>query len=207
MALCILPWTVRNYVVFGDLLLLNSNGGYVLYASNHPERGVDFDPTFAPPLPDAVRGLPEPAADRALARAGFASITSDPWRFVRLSWSRLSDYYWLTPTPQASALANLARGMSFGLYAPLMLYGLLLSRRAWRACLPLYLYVGFDAALHLTSWAAPRYRLPSDAVLMVCAALALLDLAARARALLTHTGRRGFAVPADPVTDAVSSGR
>ena len=40
---CVVPWTVRNYVVFGDFLLLNSNGGYFLYASNHPEQGTSFD--------------------------------------------------------------------------------------------------------------------------------------------------------------------
>ncbi len=50
-----------------------------------------------------------------------------------------------------------------------MVYGLWLSRRRWRACLPLYLYQAFDTALHLASWAAPRYRLPGDALLLVFA--------------------------------------
>jgi hypothetical protein len=39
--------------------------------------------------------------------------------------------------------------------------------------------VAFDTVLHLISWAAPRYRLPSDAVMMVFAGLAVADLAGR----------------------------
>ena len=60
-----------------------------------------------------------------------------------------------------------------------MLYGLYLSRNKWRVCLPLYLYVAFDTTLCLISWAAPRYRLPSDAVMMVFAGLAVVTLTER----------------------------
>ena len=76
------------------------------------------------------------------------------------------------------------------LYFPFMLYGLWLSRRQWRICLPLYLYVAFDTLLCLVSWSAPRYRLPSDAVLMPFAGLAVFDLATRLR-LVPFAGSMG----------------
>ena len=178
-ALCVLPWTARNYAAFGDFLLLNSNGGYFLYASNHPDQGTDFDPTRAAPLPAALRGCGEPAIDRALFRMALGFIAADPLRFLRLSWSRAGSYFWLLPSADSSPLANVARLCSFTLYAPLMLYGLVLSRHRWRPCVPLYLYLLFDTVLHLASWAAPRYRLPSDALLMVFAGVAVVDLAER----------------------------
>jgi hypothetical protein len=168
---------VYNYEVFGDFLLLNSNGGYFFYAANHPDQGTDFDPDMAPPPPESLRGLREPALDRALFRTALGFIAADPGRFLRLSWSRVGVYFWLWPSAASSSLANLTRLCSFTLYLPFMLYGLVLSRRRWRRCLPLYLYLLFDTALHLASWSAPRYRLPSDALLMVFAALAVVDLA------------------------------
>jgi len=177
--LCVSPFTIRNYLVYDDFLLLNSNGGYFFYSGNHPAQGTDFDPNYAAPLPEALRGLNEAAEDRALYRVALQFILDDPVRFVRLSLSRVKDYFWLTPSPQSSLVSNLGRLASFTLYLPLMLLGLYLSRRQWRRALPLYLYAGFDAFVHLTSWAAPRYRLPSDAVLMVFAGVAAVALAER----------------------------
>jgi 4-amino-4-deoxy-L-arabinose transferase-like glycosyltransferase len=178
-AALILPWTVYNFAVFGDFLLLNSNGGFFLYASNHPDQGVDFDPNFVPRIPADIRALGEPAADRALMRGAVEFVRADPVRFLRLSFSRLGDYFWALPSARSSLPSNLGRLASFTLYLPFILVGLWLSRRNWRDCFPLYAYLAFEAALHLSSWAAPRYRLPSDALAMVFAALGALAAATR----------------------------
>lgn len=179
-AAAVAPWTAYNWVTFDDFLLLNSNGGFFLYSSNHPRQGVRFDPTFVAPVPKSFAGLSEPALDRAFYREGLANIAREPARFLRLSISRIPHYYQLLPSPDSSWVSNAARLGSFTLYLPFMVAGLVLSRTRWRACLPLYVYLGFDALLHLASWAAPRYRLPSDALAMVFAGLALSALARRA---------------------------
>lgn len=175
----VLPWTIYNYFTFNDFLLLNSNGGYWFYSSNHPMQGIDFDQNLAVPLPDKFQGMSEPALDRALFREGLNFIVADPVRFFLLSLNRVKDYFWIAPSDQSSVISNVARTFSFALYLPFMVYGLVLSRRAWRACIPLYLYVAFDTMLCLTSWAAPRYRLPSDAIMIVFAGLAVMSLATR----------------------------
>jgi Dolichyl-phosphate-mannose-protein mannosyltransferase len=175
----ILPWTIRNYLTYHDFLLLNSNGGYWFYASNHPLQGTDFNQSLAPPIPQNLHDLSEPTIDRALFSQGLGFIMADPERFFLLSVNRIKDYYWLFPSEQSSTIANLSRTLSFPIYLPLMLYGLWLSRRQWRACLPLYLYVAFDALLCLSTWSAPRYRLPSDAILMPFAGLAAVSLASQ----------------------------
>ena len=175
--LFILPWTAYNYLTFHDFLLLNSNGGYWFYSSNHPAQGTTFDQNFAAPLPEYLKGLGEPAEDRALYREGLGFIAADPTRFLLLSLSRVQVYFWIAPSEQSTFLSNLGRIGSFTLYLPFMLYGIFLSLRSWRVCMPLYLYVAFDTMLSLTTWAAPRYRLPSDAIMMVFAGMAIITLA------------------------------
>lgn len=177
-AALILPWTIRNYVVYNDLLLLNSNSGYWFYASNHPSQGTNFNPSHAPLIPDRLEGLKEPALDRALFGEAINFILADPKRFLLLTLNRTKDYFWLLPSAQSSTISNLGRLFGFTLYLPFMLYGLWLARARWRVLLPFYLYVAFDAVLCLTSWSAPRYRLPSDTIMMVLAGLAVVDLAA-----------------------------
>ena len=177
--LCIAPFTVRNYLVFNDFLLLNSNGGYWLYSSNHPDQGTTFDSAFAAPLPEHLQGLSEPAIDRALTAQGLRFIIDEPGRYVQLTLSRFESQFWMLPSAQSSLLSNLGRMLSFPIYVPFMLYGLWLSRRHWRQSAPLYLYVAFDTVFCLLTWANPRYRLPSDAVMMVFAGLAVATLLQR----------------------------
>jgi len=190
LALSVVPWTVYNYVTFGDFLLLNSNGGYFLYSANHPDQGTEFDPSRVPPIPDALRGLPEPTVDRALFRAALGFVVDDPMRFLRLSWSRVGDYFWALPSAESATISNLARMCSFALYVPFMLFGLALSLGRWRLCLPIYLYVLVDTALHLASWAAPRYRLPSDALLMIFAGVAVVAIGRRSGLIAHRDGGR-----------------
>ena len=175
----ILPWTTRNYLIYHDFLLLNSNGGYWFYSSNHPDQGIKFDPNFKAPIAENLLTLSEPAIDRTLFREGVNFVISNPSRFLLLSISRINNYFWVLPSGDSTALGNWSRLFSFGLYLPFMILGLYLSRAQWRLCLPLYLYVAFDSTFCLLSWAAPRYRLPSDAVMMVFAGLAVSTLVAR----------------------------
>ncbi len=177
----IAPWTIRNYLVYNDFLLLNSNGGFWFYFSNHPNQGTDFNGTYVGPIPDDLRALPAPAMDRALYRETLHVVMADPRRFILLSISRIDDHFWIGISTKSSLASNLGRLLSFTIYLPFMVLGLWLSWRAWRRCLPLYLYVAFDTAFCLISWAGPRYRLPSDAVMMVFAGLAVVTLAERLR--------------------------
>jgi hypothetical protein len=57
-----------------------------------------------------------------------------------------------------------------------MFLGLCLSFSRWRSFAILYLFIVIHTGIHLLSWPAPRYRLSVDAVLMVFAALAVLEL-------------------------------
>ena len=178
--LLILPITIRNYEVFHRLVPINTNAGYAFFWANHPIHGTDFQgifpavwPTYQELIPQQLRGLDEAALNDALMARGVGFVTADPARYAILSISRLEDYFRFWPSRDSSLVSNVSRVLSFALLLPLALYGLVLSR-PWRGtCLPLYLFIGTYAAVHLLSWALVRYRLPIDAVLLVFAGLAL----------------------------------
>lgn len=199
----ILPWTVRNYRVYGEFLLLNSNTGYAMYSAQHPIHGTRFQEFAAAPLPAGLSGN-EAQMDRELMRQGIRFVLDDPGRYLLLSLSRVRAFFEFWPTPDTTLLHNIGRVGSFGLFLPFMVYGLYLSwktgkrkekkgirhERGVSPSLPLpftfsssllYLFIAVYTLLHVLTWAMVRYRLPVDAVALPFAALALYDLYERAR--------------------------
>jgi 4-amino-4-deoxy-L-arabinose transferase-like glycosyltransferase len=176
--LMITPWTIRNYQVYREFLLLNSNAGYALFASNNPNLGTDWrNDVVVVPVPEELRGQNEAQLDRALTKRGIEFILADPERYLWLTLDKTLEFFWFWPSSESSRISNLNRVLSFGLYMPFMVLGLILSVSRWRNFLPLYLFIVIHTGIHLLSWPAPRYRLSVDAVSMVFAALALLELA------------------------------
>ena len=176
--LMITPWTIRNYLVFREFLPLNSNAGYALFASNNPNLGTDWrNDIVVMPIPEELRGQNEAQLDRALTKRGIEFILADPERYLWLTLDKTLEFFWFWPSSESSRISNLNRVLSFGLYMPFMVLGLILSVSRWRSFIPLYLFIVIHTGIHLLSWPAPRYRLSVDAVSMVFAALALLELA------------------------------
>ena len=176
--LIILPWTIRNYVVYGGFLPLNSNAGFALYSANHPDHGVDFMPIYAAPLPEDLIGKLHNEADwnNALTRRGLEFAFQDPQRYLRLTLSKAAVQFKFWFEADASWDSNLLRFLSFGLYLPFFVAGLAFSLRDWRRSTLIYLFVAAFNLLHILTWSAIRYRLPVDAVLMPYAGLALIAL-------------------------------
>ncbi len=176
-ALMILPWTLRNYRVFGSFLLLNSNAGYAFWSANHPSQGsqwiANLD-TVVVPIPLEWQDLNEAQLDKTLMNDAIHFIAADPVRYVVLALSKAPKQFEFWPDPNSPAISNLSRTLSFGLALPFMLAGLYISRREWRKLLPIYLLVTFYNASFLLSWPSARYRLATDTVMLLFAAVALL---------------------------------
>jgi len=198
-AALILPWTVRNYRAFGQFVLLNTNAGYAFFWANHPIYGTNF--MLLPPeisyeslIPPELQGLNEAALENALMQRGLQFVLEDPGRYLLLSLNRLQDQFKFWPSPDSSRLSNLSRVGSFGVFLPFMLYGTWLAivksqipnpkianRKSKIENLqsPVFLWLGFVVfynAMHLASWASIRYRLPTDAVMVIFAGLAIVEL-------------------------------
>ena len=177
----IIPFTIRNYRAYDDFLLLNSNAGYAMFSAQHPMHGTNFQAFEAAPLPRDISPIPRNEAqwDRVLMQRGIQSIFDDPGRYLLLSASRTADYFMFWPSGESSLLFNLGRVLSFGIFLPLMIVGLWLSRKDWQRYRLLYLFIIFYTVLHLLTWSMIRYRLPVDAVLLLFASLGLFELASR----------------------------
>jgi len=183
--LSVVPWTLRNYRVFDDFVLLNTNAGFAFYWGNHPIHGYNFisilpsnGPSYLDLIPPELLELNEASLDRALLKRGLAFVLADPGRYVILSISRTKDYFKFWPSTDSSLISTLLRFFSFGVLWPFMLYGFLANLRSSfsTATLILYLFVITYTAIHLLSWALIRYRLPVDAVLLIFASVALVAL-------------------------------
>jgi 4-amino-4-deoxy-L-arabinose transferase-like glycosyltransferase len=190
-ALLIAPWTVRNYLVFHRFVLLNTNAGFAFFWANHPIHGTYSTllkgNAYQELIPPELRSLNEAELDAALLRLGLGFVWADPGRYVLLCLNRIPEHFKFWPSPESGLISNISRVGSFGLLLPLMLYGLYLPLRrttptfqrstlnAQRSTL-LYLFVLVYCGIHLLTWAGIRYRLPVDAVLILFAGLALVEI-------------------------------
>jgi hypothetical protein len=201
----ILPVTIRNYRVFHQFVLLNTNAGYALYWANNPVFGTNFSNelpegvTWGSLLPQDLNGLDEASLEKALMRRSLQEILNDPGRYLLLSLSRIKEQFKFWPTPDSQLISNISRVGSFGLFLPFMGYGVWLvifrptkyklyddshatskfSQISEWLKSPVALWLGFFCLytfMHLASWAAIRYRLPTDAVMIIFAAVGIVDI-------------------------------
>ena len=187
MMACILPFTLRNYRVYGQFLLLNSNAGYAMYSAQNPMQGTSFQEYAAAPLPADLlgKGLNEAQWDRELMKRAIGFVVAEPERYLLLSLSRVQDYFEFWPTADSSMLYNMGRVASIGLFLPFMIAGIYLAvGRQWgqspgwiafstSPVALVLLFALFYSLLHIFTWAMGRYRLPVDAALLLFAAYAL----------------------------------
>ena len=125
--LLILPFTIRNYQVYGRVLLLNSNAGYAMFSAQNPMHGTNFQEFAAAPLPEELWGQNEAEMDRELMRRGIGFVTAEPRRYLLLSLSRVFTYFDFRPDKATSPLNAVGRVLSFGIFLPFMLYGIWLA--------------------------------------------------------------------------------
>lgn len=191
--LVVIPFTVFNYSRFNQFVLLNTNAGYAFFWANHPIYGNKFVPilestTYQELIPPELLDLNEAALDSALLLRGIQFIQADPLRYIQLSFSRIPIYFMFWPSSDSGFVSNLSRVLSFGIFLPFMLYGLILTFiRSKKKLLdwivsPMTILVTFILVytmIHLLSWTLIRYRLPVDAVLILFAATALINIKAR----------------------------
>ena len=84
MAVAIGPWTLRNYRVFDQFVLVSTNGGFGLYGANNP----DATGGYLERWPDDLMRMPELEADREGKRRAIAWIIANPARFVALAFQK-----------------------------------------------------------------------------------------------------------------------
>jgi 4-amino-4-deoxy-L-arabinose transferase-like glycosyltransferase len=173
--LAVLPFTIRNYHLWGRFLLLESQFGHVFWNGNHPGHLGDFHPSKVFPIPpDVLTSRNDAEITGRLLQMGIQNVLKDPLSFLSLTVTRLREFFKFWPTAESTTLANLMRVASFGVVLPFAMAGIVLNINRWRELLPVFLFLVVHTSVYAISWTMIRYRVPLDPILIVFAAAAIV---------------------------------
>jgi len=173
--LSVVPFTIRNYNLWGQFLLLESQLGHVFWNGNHPESFGNFHPFKVFDIPVEVLASQNDAQiTNQLLVMGINNVLNDPLLFISLTISRLREFFKFWPTSYSTILANFLRVFSFGIMWPFAAARIWLSKAHWRKLLPLYLFMFIHTSVYAVSWTMIRYRIPLDAILIIFAAFTVV---------------------------------
>ena len=181
-ALCVLPWTVRNYVEFDRVVPVSAGHGTLMGGANcdrtysGPQLGTWDIHCAARPgdSPDELQRNDD-SFDRALDYIGDHPGEVPAVMAVRLL--RTADLW--QPLRQARGAEGReprfaqAGVLAFYLLVPVGLYGAVLLRRGSRPLLPLVAPIVLVAAISLIGWGNPRFRAAAEVPLVICVGVAL----------------------------------
>jgi hypothetical protein len=187
LALVLLPWMVRNFLVFGEPVWTTTHGGYTLALANNPVyyREVLNGPpgrvwtgqdqwAWWDSVNRETAGMSEPRADRYLRAAAWRFIRQHPGDFGRAMLARLGRLWAVAPA--ASVYSRSARWATFVWTLPLWVaLALGLAQPApwgWPRVAAPMMVLGLTLA-HAVFWTDLRMRAP------IVPAIALIAAGAR----------------------------
>jgi 4-amino-4-deoxy-L-arabinose transferase-like glycosyltransferase len=184
--LTVLPWTVRNYLVFGTLVPVSTNGGINFYIGNNPEAIGAFNWVIPPEAhwnelsPD---GRFEVEASRLGYIHGLRYIVNNPVKSFHLVSKRA--YYLLRPPFFSIDFKEIGIETLFKLIWSVMYCLLLLvllvavpfryAANKWIISLLIIVIVALSIP-YLLTYGATRYRVPMMPFMILIAAIVLNDL-------------------------------
>lgn len=191
----ILPWTVRNYLVFGTVIPIQSNAGLVFWAGNNPH--ADGGLVWPAPgtwtgdrPPDdgryGWRGLNVAAANMRYMRTALSWIYQHPREYVRLLAQKVVRLYGVSRTGDTDDLHAPYAILLFHALLPVVAAGgLLLTVHQWRTTSLLMSLILFTHMMTLLFSGGTRYTIPMVPSLTLFAAV---PVAATARHVMLAFG-------------------
>ncbi len=203
LVLVITPWTIRNFHVHHEFVLISTNGGSNLHQGNNPcvadylARG--WDAQWVNCLGKPPAGLSETAADRWHREQAVTYLREHPGDWPRLFWTKFWVLwspvimpYDLPPDPYLiddavlqynSTVFQVARVVHVLYFGPLLLLGISGLGLAWRDHLEIAPLVAVMFAItiaYLVFHPSTRYRAPTDPFVFVLSAVTMTRLWKRA---------------------------
>lgn len=189
--LVVLPWTVRNYIVFGRVVLLATAPAKGLWLVTNPQNIEEWDFTREPLK--SLRGLPDEERDKAITRLAIQNLKDYPGRYA-ISSLRRGVRLWLggghsnvNPLMEGSlgaavaarewgyaalkaALAAVNYLYVLGGFAGALLY---IRRYGFRAGGHFVAFLGYLSVVHSLHFSTPRYQIPALPILTIFLAYVL----------------------------------
>jgi 4-amino-4-deoxy-L-arabinose transferase-like glycosyltransferase len=209
--LILLPWSLRNYAIFGQFVFVSTSAGFSSWVGNNPFTtgsahdvdsarldtylGVPHDlqkpaiiGNMIPyPMPKELANqgaaLDELALDRALLAASLNFIRSDPGRWLDLVAQKFIAFWWVRSNVGLQYEPAWTRyyQVIYAVLAAFAIPGLLLSLRQWRRYSLLYLVVAYYCVVEIAATVQTRYRWEMEPYFLLFAALTVLAVARRLR--------------------------
>ncbi len=173
------PWTIRNYLHDGRLVLVASEGGVTFWTGNHPLAIGEGDLAANPELKRASLalraqhpGLTEQQMEPVYYEEAFAWMHAHPWKWLVLETRKI--FYLVVPIGPSYRLHSLryyaASALSYVCLLPAALVGLWRLGARRRAVPGLWLLASSGVLVCLIFFPQERFRIPAiDPVLIVCA--------------------------------------
>lgn len=164
----LLPWVIRNRVVLGRWIWLDTNSGFTLYDGYNPNATGGSDQTFINRLPELQR-LGEVERDTYLSGEAAAYARAHPRRVLELIGAKLIRTWSPVPLSQEygkPALRAIALAYSIPFDA-LVLFGLFRCRLGRAVKLFLMAPAVYFTVVHALTVGSLRYRIPAEPPLAV----------------------------------------
>jgi hypothetical protein len=189
------PWWLHNYEKYGRFIRLDLAGGITAVLENSrsfEQHGLDW--SVDPPW-EAFDHIADPVAkDEAMKTAALAYVRAHPWKWFANDFDRLRRFLTPWPGPSIGTFQKIVCTLATLPFMLGALFSIGMLRSRWRRALPVLLPIAFLTALHVSTHALMRYRLPLDPLLIVLAGAPL--------ALLLRNAARciaGAEAPTEPV--------
>jgi len=184
--LILTPWTVRNYIVLGAILPVQSSAGAMFWAGNNPsaEGGWSLPSRSTWPAGgapdygwDGWRGLSVAEDNRRFVQTAIAWIRAHPRDYLGLLARKLARLYGFTRAEDTRALQVPPAIVLFHVsFLTTAAAGVLLKIREWRRCFLLLALILFTNLTALLFSGGTRYTIPMIPSLAFFAGVALVTV-------------------------------
>jgi len=178
-AAVILPWTIRNYRLYDQVVLISTNGGYTFLGANNPNAWGGHDEGFPPSIPE----LNTAEMEDIYYEEAFQWIRDNPEGFAKLLIPKYRRLF--SPLSVASFKEDFVipgRSLVYIVYTSFLiiaLYGAIRASSQWKRVGFLYTPVAGVLVSAGLYYGDVRYTLPMVPSLVIFAAFAINSIYAR----------------------------
>ncbi|HCG77471.1 MAG: hypothetical protein COZ37_05930 [bacterium (Candidatus Ratteibacteria) CG_4_10_14_3_um_filter_41_18] len=165
MAGVILPWTIRNYVVFKEFIPIGTGGGFNLWVGSYLPWNGDYNYKDLSDKENLIKGLSTIDADKKFFSEGIKNVKDNPGAYSFLCVKKLGRFWLQIPGGKRVLEGkNLQKIIIFIFHYSLLFFFLLglylcLKEKRKEAFIPLLMIFYFTFA-HIFLFAIARYRIP-----------------------------------------------